>query len=144
MFTSSVAIIYIEGQKFLEHWKEKAEREVPDERTLTERIESYYYDKSNAMRDFKRLAQFSEDEFYNWFRTTTNPKVISMATALSHIQYGLPSAITEIRTIEENVLAALRCISGENKISEIRLRSVLAKEVKGRGPKIPNLPPAPA
>jgi hypothetical protein len=68
MFTSSVAIIYIEGQKFLEHWKEKAEREVPDERTLTERIESYYYDKSNAMRDFKRLAQFSEDEFYNWFR----------------------------------------------------------------------------
>ena len=20
------------------------------------------------MRDFKRLAQFSEDEFYNWFR----------------------------------------------------------------------------
>jgi hypothetical protein len=134
----------IQDHKFLERWKEETEREVPDERTLDEIIESYYFDKSNAMSDFKRLVQFSQDEFYDWFRKTTNPKVISVASALSHIKYRLPQAITEIEIIEDRVLAALRQISAADKISELRLRSVLANDVTGQGPKMPTLPPPPA
>ena len=116
---------------------------VLDERTLDEVIESYYFDKSNAMSDFKRLVQFSQDEFYDWFRTTTNPKVISVASALSQVKYRLPQVITEIQIIEDRVLAALRQISAADKISELRLRSVSANDVKGQGPKMPTLPPPP-
>jgi hypothetical protein len=74
------------------------------------------------MTDFKRLAQFEEEEFYEWFKGTENPKVLSMASALSHIQYRLPLAQAEIEKIERDALAALRRISAENKISEVRLR----------------------
>jgi hypothetical protein len=114
----------IRDEKFLETWKETTEREIPDERSLDETINSYYFDKGRAMEDFKRLSQFSEEEFYEWFRTTTNPKVLSVASALSRIQYRLPQATAEIEKIERDVQAALRRISGENKISQVRLRSL--------------------
>jgi hypothetical protein len=130
----------LKDNKFSERWKDEAEREVPDERTLDETIERYYNDKSNAMDDFKRLAQFSEDQFYDWFRTTTNPRVLSVASALSHIRYRLPLAITEIETIEGNVLATLRRISGKNKISEIRFRSLFANEARGQGSRMSTAP----
>ena len=109
-------------ERFVEQWREKTAAEAPDERTLEETISSYYYDKSNAMTDFKRLAQFEEEEFYEWFKGTENPKVLSMASALSHIQYRLPLAQAEIEKIERDALAALRRISAEDKISGVRLR----------------------
>jgi hypothetical protein len=109
-------------ERFVEQWRENTAAEAPDERTLEDTISSYYYDKSNAMTDFKRLAQFEEEEFYEWFKGTENPKVLSMASALSHIQYRLPLAQAEIEKIERDALAALRRISAENKISEVRLR----------------------
>jgi hypothetical protein len=112
----------LHDERFLEHWREKTATEAPDERTLEETINSYYYDKSNAMTDFKRLAQFGEEEFYEWFKGTENPKVLSMASALSHIQYRLPLAQAEIEKIERDARAALRRISAEDKISEVRLR----------------------
>ena len=112
----------LHDERFLEQWREKTAAEAPDERTLDETINSYYYDKSNAMSDFKRLAQFGEEEFYGWFKGTENPKVLSMASALSHIQYRLPLAQAEIEKIERDVRAALRRISAEHKISEVRLR----------------------
>jgi len=124
----------LQDAKFLERWKEQTESEAPDKRTIDETIESYYYDKSNAMDDFKRLAQFSEDEYYDWFRTTTNLKVLGVASALGHIQHRLPLAIAEIQTIERNVLAALRRISSENKINGIRLRHLFANEARGQDP----------
>jgi hypothetical protein len=109
-------------ERFVEQWREKTAAEAPDERTLEETINSYYYNKDNAMTDFRRLAQFGEDEFYEWFTGTENPKVLSMASALSHIQYRLPLAQAEIEKIERDALAALRRISAEDKISEVRLR----------------------
>jgi hypothetical protein len=109
-------------ERFREQWREKSARKAPDERSLEETINSYYYDKSNAMNDFKRLAQFGEEEFYHWFKGTENPKVLSMASALSHIQYWLPPAQDEIEKIQRDARAALRRVSAEDKISEIRLR----------------------
>jgi hypothetical protein len=72
----------LHDERFVGQWREKTVAEAPDERTLDETINSYYYDKSNAMTDFKRLAQFGEDEFYEWFKRTENPKLLSMASAL--------------------------------------------------------------
>jgi hypothetical protein len=114
----------IRDEKFLETWKETTEREIPDERSLDETINSYYFDKGRAMEDFKRLSQFSEEEFYEWFRTTTNPKVLSVASALSRIQYRLPQAMDEIEKIGRDVRAALRRIFEESKLNQVRLRSL--------------------
>jgi hypothetical protein len=114
----------IRDEKFLKAWRETTEREVPDERTLEDTINSYSFDKGRAMEDFKRLSHFSEEQFYEWFRTTTNPKVVSMASALSRIQYRPPQAMDEIEKIERDVRAALRRISEESKINQVRLRSL--------------------
>lgn len=117
----------IRDEKFLEAWEEATERETPDERTIEETVNSYYFDKGRAMEDFKRLSQFSEEQFYEWFHTTANPKVLSVASALSRIQYRLPQAMDEIEKIEKDVRAALRRISEESKINQVRLRSLFSE-----------------
>jgi hypothetical protein len=115
----------IRDEKFLRQWKDHTEKDVPDERTLEETLNAYHYEKGRAMEDLRRLAEFSEYQYHDWFKATTNPKVLSIASALAHMQNRLPLAAAEIEKIEKNVLAALLCISTEDKLSEARLRCIL-------------------
>ena len=76
------------------------------------------------MEDVKRLSQFTTDDFYEWFRSTDNPRVFAAAKALSRIEHRLPLVIAETEKVEADVMTALRRIAGESKINQIRLRSV--------------------
>jgi hypothetical protein len=62
----------LKDNKFLERWKDETEREVPDERTLDETIERSFL-RINIMIGFGR-------------RQIPNPRVLSVASALSHIR----------------------------------------------------------
>lgn len=114
--------------KLVERWKKETEKDVPDERDLDTTIASFYSKKTNIMNDIKRLAQFTADHFYEWFRSTDNPHVLAVAKSLSRIEYRLPLVITETEKVEADVTAALRRIAGESKINQIRLRSLFPKE----------------
>jgi pyruvate-formate lyase-activating enzyme len=81
------------------------------------------------MDDIKRLAQFTADDFYEWFSSTDNPRVFTIAKALSRIEYRLPLVITETEKVEADVMAALRRIADESKINQIRLRSLFPREL---------------
>jgi len=110
--------------KFVERWKAETEKEVPDERDLETTITSFYSEKTNFMDDIKRLAQFTADDFYEWFRSTDDPRVFTVVKALSRIEHRLPLLIAETEKVEADVMAALCRIAGESKINEIRLRSL--------------------
>jgi hypothetical protein len=80
------------------------------------------------MDDIKRLAQFTGDDFYEWFSSTDNPRVFAIVKALSRIEQRL-LVIAETEKVEADVMAALRRIAGESKINQIRLRSLFPKEL---------------
>src|SRR5260370_17504627 len=113
------------GEKVGERWKAETDKEIADERDLDATITSFYSDKSNTMDNIKRLAQFTADDFYDWFKTTDNPRLFSIIRALSRIEHRLPLVITETEKVEADVMTALRRISGENKISHIRQRPLI-------------------
>jgi GTPase SAR1 family protein len=119
----------IADSKFVERWKTETEKEVSDERDLDTTITSFYSEKTSIMDDIKRLAQFTADDFYEWFSSTDNPRVFTIAKALSRIEYRLPLVITETEKVEADVMAALRRIADESKINQIRLRSLFPREL---------------
>jgi hypothetical protein len=118
----------LQDQRFVERWKETTDQEVLDDRNLETTIQSYYSDKRNAIDDIKRLSQFTADQFYDWFKNTGNPNVVAVASALARIQYRLPTLVAETEKIEADVRTALRRIYGENKLNQIRLRSLFLNE----------------
>ena len=112
----------IADKKFIERWKAETEKEVPDERDLERTITSFCTERKNIMEDVKRLSQFTTDDFYEWFRSTS--RVFAAAKALSRIEHRLPLVIAETEKVEADVMTALRRIAGESKINQIRLRSL--------------------
>lgn len=118
----------IADSKFVERWKTETEKEVFDERNLDTTITSFY-SKRHAADDIKRLAQFTSDNFYEWFTSTDNPRVFAIAKALRRIEHRPAFVITETAQVEADVMTALRRIAGENKINEIRLRTLFPGEL---------------
>jgi hypothetical protein len=112
--------------KFRERWKEQSEKEAVDERGIDTTIRSFCTEKSSAIDDIKRLSEFSADEYYEWFKTTDHPSVLTIAKALARIQYRLPTLVEETNRVEAQVRVALERIAGEDRINTVRLRSLIA------------------
>jgi hypothetical protein len=117
-------------EKFRERWKEQSEKEAVDERDIETTIRSFYSEKSSTIDDIKRLSDFSADQYYDWFKSTDHTSVLSIAEALARIQYRLPTLVEETNRVEARVRLALERIAGEDRINNVRLRSLIAPSAR--------------
>ena len=117
-------------EKFRERWKEQSEKEAVDERDIETTIRSFYSEKSSTIDDIKRLSDFSADEYYDWFKSTDHTSVLSIAKALARIEYRLPTLVEETNPVEARVRLALERIAGEDRVNNVRLRSLIAPSAR--------------
>ena len=117
-------------EKFRERWREQSEKEAVDERDIETTIRSFYSEKSSTIDDIKRLSDFSADEYYDWFKSTDHTSVLSIAKALARIEYRLPTLVEETNRVEARVRLALERIAGEDRINNVRLRSLIAPSAR--------------
>jgi hypothetical protein len=111
-------------ERFRRRWEEETRRKSADERDIATTIDSFHHHKASTMDDIKRLAQFTEDDFYRWFKTTRYQRALGAAKALAHIEHRLPLVIDETEKVERDVRAALQRISAESRINQLRLRNL--------------------
>jgi len=114
-------------EKFKERWVDVSGREVVDDRDVEATVDSFYHHKASTMHDIKRLAQFTDDQFYDWFKNTKYQRAFGVARALAHIEHRPATVITETEQIERNVQAALRRLAGESTINRLRLRNLISE-----------------
>jgi hypothetical protein len=124
----------VRDKEFMKRWKEHAAKEVSDKRDIDTTINSFYAEKTDIIKNIRRLSQFTANEFLQWFTTTENPGVLSIAKALVRIGHRPPLMIKEIEKVEAEVSTALRRISAGSTINRLRLRSLFPEDDAAQQP----------
>jgi adenylate cyclase class IV len=107
-----------------ERWK-AASADLPDDRAISETINSFVGPSRDFRRDLVRLSTFTESDFYDYFKAGRIENLFTRIKSLSRIDRSLPDLLDKNEQIEGNVKAALARISAGSKINEIRLRNLL-------------------
>ena len=114
----------VRNKTLRKRWR-AASTELPDDRSISETIDSFVGPSKDVRRDLTRLSAFTVDEFYNYFKAAQVEGLFSRIKALSKIEWTLPDLLETNKRIQNNVRRALTKISKESKINEIRLRNLL-------------------